>query len=80
MHTQYTSPCLAVPLTLVNEDLTLGEDLRQLLLELPVLLVIRQRLNRSEAQGRGSGGREVTERLNTGEALIRATVETWHET
>lgn len=57
----HTSPCQDVPLTLVNEDLTLGEDLRQLLLELPVLLVIRQRLNRSGAQRRGSGGGEVTE-------------------
>lgn len=50
-------PCRHVPLNLVNEDLTLGEDLRQLLLELPVLLVIGQRLNRSGAQ---SGG-EATE-------------------
>jgi len=41
------SQSLNAPLTLVNEDLTLGEDLRQLLLELPVLLVIGQRLNRS---------------------------------
>lgn len=52
-------PCRNVPLNLVNEDLTLGEDLRQLLLELPVLLVIRQRLNRSGAQRGG----EVTEVL-----------------
>jgi len=44
-----------VPLALVYEDLALGEDLRQLLLELPVLLVIRQRVNRSGAQRRGEG-------------------------
>lgn len=42
-----TSPFPSVPGTLVNEDLTLGEDLRQLPLELPVLLIIGQRLNRS---------------------------------
>lgn len=54
-------PCRKVPLNLVNEDLTLGEDLWQLLLELSVLLVIRQRLNWSGAQ---SGG-EVMEGLET---------------
>lgn len=47
-----------VPLTLINEDLTLGKDLRQLLLELPVLLGIGQRLHRSGAEGtcRGQQG------------------------
>ena len=34
-------------MNLVDEDLALGQDLRQLLLELSVLLVIRQRVNRS---------------------------------
>jgi len=41
------SQSLDTPLNLVDEDLALGQDLRQLLLELPVLLVIRQRVNRS---------------------------------
>ena len=62
MHTNtHTSPCQVVPLNLVNEDLTLSEDLRQLLLELPVLLVIGQRLNRSGAQRRDSRRGEETE-------------------
>lgn len=46
-----------VPLTLINEDLTLGEDLRQLLLELPVLLGIGQRLHRSGAERTRRGQR-----------------------
>lgn len=47
-----------VPLTLINEDLTLGKDLRQLLLELPVLLGIGQRLHRSGAERTRRGNRK----------------------
>lgn len=46
-----------VPLTLINEDLTLGKDLRQLLLELPVFLGIGQRLHRSGAERTRRGQR-----------------------
>lgn len=56
-------PCQTIPLALVNEDLALGKDLRQLLLELPVLLVIRQRVNRSGPQWRGG---EERRRRGTG--------------
>lgn len=73
------SSCQNVPLTLVNEDLTLGKDLRQLLLELPVLLVVRQRLNRSGAQGGNSRGGEVTEGLIEGQTVRRMAVEMWDE-
>lgn len=37
------------PLTLVNVDLTLGQNLRELPLQLTVLLIIRKRLDRSGA-------------------------------
>lgn len=55
-HTQVIMP--EVPLTLINEDLTLGQDLRQLLLELPVLLGIGQRLHRSGADRTRRGDRK----------------------